>query len=522
MPESVRFLADGRALAAEGGTTVAAALENAGQRSLRRSVSGQPRGVLCAMGVCFECRVTIDGLPHQRACMIPCREGMSVATDPPAVSGQRSAVSIEHEVLECDAAVVGAGPAGIAAACRSAESGARTLLLEEGSAPGEQIYRHHPGTEAPPRAREWMERLDRSHTARLFSTSVFDATAAASGFEIHAEAPGRRLLVRASRLVLTTGARELFLPFPGWTLPGAMGAGGAQALLKSGASFRGRTAVVAGSGPLLLPVAASLARAGARVVLVDEQAPLWELLRFASALVGARDKLVEALRYRAAFARTRYRTGTWVAEARGRDRVEAAIVTDGKAPREVPCDLLAVSWGLAPNTELPRLLGCRVDHGGVSVDARQQTSVPGVFCAGEPCGIAGADVALAEGEIAGLAAAEHWDSVSPDGGRLVAARDQGRRLASAMDRAFRLRPELKSLVRADTIVCRCEDVPISKLDPSWGAREAKLATRAGMGPCQGRVCGPALEFLFGSGSDSVRSPVRPVSIGSLLTPEDAA
>ena len=523
MPESVRFIADGRALAAEPGTTVAAALENAGVRALHRSVRGEPRGVLCAMGICFECRVSIDGTAHRRACMVPCREGMRIATDRPAVSDPLSAVRFEREVLECDAAVVGAGPAGVAAACRSAESGARTLLLEEAPAPGGQIYRHQPGGgEAPPLAREWIERLGRSHAARVFSTAVFDANASSGGFELHAEAPGRRLLVRASRVVLATGARELFLPFPGWTLPGAMGAGGAQALLKSGASFRGRTAVVAGSGPLLLPVAASLSKAGVRVVLVLEQAPFAALLSFASALAVARDKIAEAVRYRAAFARARYRTGAWVAEARGRDRVESAIVTDGRKAREIPCDLLAVSWGLTPNTELPRLLGCRVDHGSVFVDARQQTSVPGVFCAGESCGIAGADVALAEGEIAGLSVAERFDARSLDGGRLVAARDRGRRLASAMDRAFRPRVDLKSLARADTIVCRCEDVPLSKFDPSWGPREAKLATRAGMGPCQGRVCGPALAFLFGWDSDTVRPPVRPAALGSLPAMEDPA
>ena len=523
MPEPVSWSADGRGLTAESGTTVAAALENAGVTALRRSVRGEPRGVVCAMGVCFECRVTIDGEPHRRACMEIVREGMQVATAPQAVLLPPSAVPSKHEVLECDVAVVGAGPAGVAAACRSAESGARTLILEESAAAGGQIYRHRSGTrEAPALAREWMERLGRSHTARIFSASVFDAAVTAKGFALRAEAPGRRLLVRASRLILATGARELFLPFPGWTLPGAMGAGGAQAMLKSGASFHGRTAVVGGSGPLLLPVAASLSDAGARVVLVAEQAPLSALLRFAPALAVARDKIAEAVRYRAAFARTRYRTGTWVAEARGKDRVEAAIVTNGRRVREIPCDLLAVSFGLTGNAELPRLLGCRVEHGIVVVDAHQQTSVPGVFCAGEPCGIAGADVALAEGEIAGLAVADRFDPGSLEGIRIVAARDRGRRLASAMQRAFHPRAALKSLARADTIVCRCEDVPLSRFDPSWSAREAKLSTRAGMGPCQGRLCGAALAFLFGWDADAIRAPVKPAALGSLAAEEDFA
>jgi len=227
--------------------TVAAALENAGRSILRRSVSGEPRGVLCAMGVCFECRMDIGGVPHRRACM-EMEGSRRPAVDP------RDQV---HEV-ECDVAVVGAGPAGIAAACRAAEAGARTVLLDENPAPGGQIHRHLPGQPAPEGARAWLERLAASGAELRSGWSVVDADAAAESssprfrFRLFAEDDGALLSVRASRVVLATGARELFLPFPGWTLPGVMGAGGAQAMAKMGADFRGRSAVVAGSGPLLL------------------------------------------------------------------------------------------------------------------------------------------------------------------------------------------------------------------------------------------------------------------------------
>ena len=518
MPETVALTIDGRASLAPAGITVAAALENAGVRACRTSVADEPRGVLCAMGICFECRVAIDGVPHRRACMELVREGMSVATRASAVLGPPPAVGPGREALNCDVVVVGAGPAGVAAACRAAESGARTVLVDEGLGGGGQIHRHLPSTAAPDAARPWLDRLARSGAVLRFGASVFDAVAEDGGWKVSAETAEGLCVVRARRIVLATGARELFLPFPGWTLPGVMGAGGAQALAKTGADLGGRTAVVAGSGPLLLPVAATLAKRGVAVGLVAEQAGMASLARFTAALFGFPGKLLEAARYRSAFFDTPYRTGTWVEEARGRGHLESLILTDGSARFEVPCDLAAIGYGLVSNTELARLLGCATRAGAVAVDDRQQTSVPGVYCAGEPCGVAGADVAIAEGQIAGLAAAGPLDDAA-DRNALAGARGRGRRLAAAMQRAFRPRRELAAPVRPDTVVCRCEDVRFATLAACTSAREAKLSTRAGMGPCQGRVCGPALAFLFGWDSDTVRPPAKPARIGSLVGSE---
>jgi NADPH-dependent 2,4-dienoyl-CoA reductase/sulfur reductase-like enzyme len=506
------LILDGRRIAAEAGATVAAALADGGVVALRASVGGEPRGAFCAMGVCFECRVTIDGEPHRRACVETVREGMEVATGAGAIRPAPSAVRAAPEAFDADVAVVGGGPAGIAAACRAAESGASTILIDEGVAPGGQIYRHRP-PQVPEGARRWIERLERSGARRLSGASVFDAVRVANGFRLAAEAGARAVTVTAQRVVLATGARELFLPFPGWTLPGVMGAGGAQALWKSGASFRGRSAVVAGSGPLLLPVAASLSKAGARIALVAEQAGAGELAGFAASLWRAPGKLREAAGYRSAFARAPYRAGWWIARALGSDRLEAVVATDGRRSREIACDLLAVGYGLVPNTELPRLLGCAMRRGTVVVDLHQQTSVPDVSCAGEPCGVAGVEVALAEGEIAGLSASGRRDRDAER--RLARRRANGRRLASRMASAFRLRGELKALATAETTICRCEDVPRGAFEDCSSSREAKLATRAGMGPCQGRICGPALEFLFGWNSDTVRPPVRPARVGDL-------
>jgi thioredoxin reductase len=513
MPDRVVLRVDGRPVSAEDGATVAAAMAGAGLGAFRTSVTGERRGVLCAMGICFECRVSIDGVPHRRACVERARDGMAIATEavPPPASG----LLPPAPDFDCDVAVVGAGPAGVAAACRAAESGARTVVLDEGLVPGGQIDRHRPGVEAPAHARAWLERLGRSTATLLSGASVFDAVSEGGAFVVHAETADGAVRVRARRVVLATGARELFLPFPGWTLPGVMGAAAAQALWKSGASLAGRTAVVAGSGPLLLPVAASLAKAGAEVALVAEQAGLRAVAGFAAGLAAAPGRIVEAARYRSAFLDAPYRIGTWVAEARGAGRVESVVLAGGAGRTEIACDLAAVGYGLVPNTELARLLGCEVRGGAVAVDVGQQTSVAGVFCAGEPCGVAGAEVAVAEGEIAGLAAAGRPEA--GQGRRRAAARARGRRLAARMARAFRPRPELAALGRPDTIVCRCEDATLVAVAACAGAREAKLSARAGMGACQGRVCGPALEFLFGWNSDTVRPPARPALVGHLVS-----
>ena len=416
-----------------------------------------------------------------------------------------------------DVAVIGGGPAGIAAAAIAAEQGRRVIVIDESPRLGGQIWRHRAGR-AIPTARRWIERVERSRAEHLDGATVFDVhDDGTNGFALGIERGGASLRHHAHAIVIATGARERFVPFPGWTLPGVIGIGGAQALLKSGTSFARKRVVIGGSGPLLLPVAAALAHDGARVRLVAEQASLARVASFAAGLWSRPNALVDAARYRAGFLGTPYRTGEWISEARGDGALREVVVTDGRTSRTIPCDALCTGYGLVPSTELALHLGCATANGVVTVDDRQMTTVPNVFCAGEPTGIGGVDLALIEGEIAGRCVASREDASTLRA--LQATRANLRTMATAMDRAFALRDELRTLAKPETIVCRCEDVPLGAIDRAWSPRQAKLYTRAGMGPCQGRVCGAALTFVCGWPHDTVRLPIAPASLGSLTGTE---
>jgi NADPH-dependent 2,4-dienoyl-CoA reductase/sulfur reductase-like enzyme len=418
----------------------------------------------------------------------------------------------------CDVLVVGGGPAGIAAASRAAELGARTLMIDEGLAPGGQIWRASHGGRQSASARRWVERLARSGAAIRSSTSVVDIEPADDRFRVVADAQGDVISIDAGAVVLATGARELFLPFPGWTLPNVFGVGGGQALMKSGMSVRGKRVVVAGTGPLVLAVAAAFASHGARVRVVAEQAPFQRVARFAASLWRSPSRAGQALALRARLgAAPRYLTGTWIARADGASRVESVTLTDGRTSRTIECDILCAAFGLLPNVELARFVGCAIGTDGAQVNDEQATSVDGIFCVGEPTGIGGVDLSLVEGEIGGTAAA----GGSPSRG-FRATRARLRREATLLAETFALRPELLTRATDDTIACRCEDVRFGALDRSWTFRQAKLYTRIGMGPCQGRICAAALECLWGWPREAPRPPIQPARVAALLGAADGA
>ena len=293
-------------------------------------------------------------------------------------------------------------------------------------------------------------------------------------------------------------------------------------MVKSGLPIEGRKVVVAGSGPLLLAVAAGLKRRGADVRLVAEQAPLESVARFGIGLCREPGKLRQAIGLGWTARTIPLRYGCWPVSAEGDGRVEAVTVSDGTRTRRVACDYLACGFGLVPNVELPIAIGCAVGPGGVSTDASGRTSVADVFAAGEVAGIGGVDLAIVEGRMAGYAATD--DAIRAR--ELFDRRERGRRFARRLGHAFALGDALRRLAQSETIVCRCEDVTHGALvgQPTW--LDAKLQTRCGMGACQGRVCGPAGTWLYGWGRASVRPPISPTDLGHLGSrreaPESAA
>ena len=407
-----------------------------------------------------------------------------------------------------DVIIIGAGPAGMAAAACAGESGVRVGLVDDNFSPGGQIWRSQRAGEPALEAGVWLKRIRASRVEPLCGFRVFDVPKMGV---LLAETADDLCELRYDRLILATGARERFLPFPGWTLPNVMGAGGLQALVKSGLPIRGKRAVVAGTGPLLLAVAAYLRKHGAEIAMVCEQASWGSLARFAVALMGQPGKIVQALQLKKDLAGVPVTTSSWPVAAQGNNVLETVTISRRGKSETLACDYLACGFHLVANTELAALLGCQIDRDFVRVDDFQRTTVPEVLCAGEPTGIGGVESALVEGQIAGLVS----------GGRVAEARKlfgqrkKLRSFAAAMGDAFQLRPELRDLPSAETTVCRCEDVPYSRLQPYPTRRAAKLQTRCGMGPCQGRVCGPATQFLFDWTPDSVRPPIFPARVESL-------
>ena len=413
----------------------------------------------------------------------------------------------------------------MAAAARAAECGVRVGIVDDNFALGGQIWRSGSGSgnDQNDDKRNDEKRNDggqkRVAAKWAHRVRISGATSLCGLRVVHQPETGVLLAenlqgfcqLSYTKLIVATGARERFLPFPGWTLPNVMGAGGLQAMVKCGLPIRAKRVVIAGTGPLLLAVAACLHQHGAEIAVICEQASWRSLSRFGVALFRWPAKIVEGLQLKRDIAGVPFAAGSWPLSAHGKQALESVTISRAGRVETIPCDYLACGFHLVPNLELAMLLGCALPKGFVEVDDFQQTTVSSVFCAGEPVSIGGVELALVEGQIAGLAAADRTSEAK----RLFGCRQKARRFARLLDRTFSLRSELKSLPSPETIVCRCEDVSYSRLRGSASWRAAKLHTRCGMGTCQARVCGPATQFLFEWTPDSVRPPVFPTRVETL-------
>jgi NADPH-dependent 2,4-dienoyl-CoA reductase/sulfur reductase-like enzyme len=453
----------------------------------------------------------------------------------------------------CDVAVVGAGPAGAAAAVTAAWSGASVVLVDAEARPGGQYWRHGPdGAQPAEHLRQWHDlrrRLEQSlasgRLVHLSRTRVWRADALPSG-PVRLETIGGEPAgdepssVEAGAVVLAPGAYDRVLPFPGWDLPGVLTAGAAQALLKEHGVLAGSRAVVAGTGPFLLSVAAALAEAGTRVLEVDEAGDGLGWARGWRAAAGTPRKIADGARYGALLARHRVpvHLRSAVIAAHGRDRLESVTVArvDSRwrlvpgTEREVSCDVAAVSYGFLARLELALQLGCTTSPGrdggpAVEIDAVGRTSVPRVLAAGEITGIDGADLALLEGALAGSAAAAvaAGREPAPPHPAVAARRERLAAFATVMHGAHPVVDSWTGWLTDDTLVCRCEEVPVGAVRAAVtelgaaDARAVKLLTRAGMGWCQGRVCGPAVATITAQSAGRAPDPYSEV-LGSAARP----
>ncbi|MCF6508108.1 FAD-dependent oxidoreductase [Blastococcus sp. MG754426] len=554
---------EGRPVAASGADTVASALTDAGIRACRTAVDGSARGLFCGMGVCGECAVVVDDRPGRLACLTPVREGMRVAPQPAARPLAEEAVEELEEVeLRPDVLVLGAGPAGLAAAATAAEAGLRVLLVEERAKLGGQYYKQ-PATAFTVdegsldgqyrQGRALIRRVQRAGVEVLTGVRVWGAFAPD---HLLAAGEDRRWVLRPRRLVIATGAFERAVPFPGWTLPGIMTTGAAQTLVRAQQVAPGTRVLVSGNGPLNLQVAADLVRAGVTVVALAEVAALpgpRAVRAGLRMLRSAPDLVRDGIGYAATLARARVPvlTSTAIVRAEGGDEVRRAVVArlDGEG-RAVPgtertfeVDAVCLGFGFLPSNEIARSLGCRHRYdagtGALAVECGPdgRSSVDGVWVVGDAGGIAGARVAEARGALAGAAAAA--DLGAAVGGGLAEAVGQAERLRrrneafqSGLATVFRAPLLVDQLAEADTTACRCESVTLGEIAAgvAGGAGSAgalKRATRAGMGRCQGRYCTPLVTHLVARSTGTTvdeyagfapQAPFKPVEIGVVAEP----
>jgi D-hydroxyproline dehydrogenase subunit alpha len=458
--------------------------------------------------------------------------------------------------MRLDVAVVGGGPAGLAAAVTAARAGCTVALLDSAPRLGGQFWRHH--DDAGRGHRDWS--VFATLQAELLDLEV-DYRAGAAVWFVEPNPPGYLLQVTGAaaepvwtrRVVFATGAHDRPLPFPGWDLPGVVTPGAAQALLKGSGVAVGSQMVVAGAGPFLLPVAIGLLESGVRVAGVYEAgAPLRYARRPGAIAAG---KLAEAAGYAAKLAQYRvpYRTRHAVVAARGDTSVSSVDVVrldrHGRevagSRRSVACDAVAVGYGFTPQLELPLALGCatRLDVDGnlvLEVDVAGRTTVPDVYAAGEVTGVGGATLALIEGRQIGVVVAMAAGHPSPypemELTRLLHRRAGQRRFAQLMHEVHSPPAGWTSWLAPDTVVCRCEEVPVARIKAAVAdqgatdARTVKNLSRAGMGWCQGRICGYATAALTAQlcgrelAADDLaafaRRPIaQPITLAELAGPE---
>ncbi|MGE0211136.1 MAG: FAD-dependent oxidoreductase [Parvibaculaceae bacterium] len=545
--ETVEIRFEDRMVPGRIGETLASALSAAGIRAFRTTARGAPRGLFCGMGVCQECLVEIDGRPGQRACMTKIERPLAVKRQqapvdltkaaPPATAGRL-------KVLTPDILVIGGGAGGLAAAATAAKAGADVLLVDERPALGGQFYKQpaFPVRDDAQFAggRALIAEAQVAGVRFLKGALVWGAF---QPLDLMVLQEGSTLKITPKRLIVATGTYERGLPVPGWTLPGVMTTGAAQTLLRSYGTLPGRRVLVAGNGPLNLQVALELSRAGAEVVGVAELSKpgLSQVSAVAGMAFASPSLLAKGMGLMAGLTRR----GVPVLKGHVLEAVETSadglVATLARWPRDaaprrrMEVDAVCMGYGFHPSNDLLRALDCRHDFDAargqlVTVrDADCRTTAMQVYAVGDCTGLGGAPAAVAQGRIAGAAAARALGFKAPDPVEARRALARHGRFQSALWRLFDAPFPALALAKPDTLVCRCEELTRAEIEAGLGqgpetVGSLKRLTRVGMGPCQGRYCGPLVAALVaekgGKAIDGMsfwapRPPAKPLAISEI-------
>jgi D-hydroxyproline dehydrogenase subunit alpha len=458
-----------------------------------------------------------------------------------------------------DVAIVGGGMAGVAAADVLARHGVKVMILDDTPRPGGQYLRgRREGTRALADVvkRRGLRLIDCLVKTTVEVRSRCEILGIESGPELlAADGSGELFTVRAEHLLVATGARERFMPFKGWTLPGVLSTGAAQVLIKQSGILPARRTLVAGAGIFRTAVACDIRKNGGRVPAVFDEMPFSRRIPDAFLMAGHFPKFLRggATLARLYLAGTAVRSATRVLEARGADRVGEVVTArldpDGRAitgsETAWPTECLAVGFGFTSNIELAQLAGCGLGYnsslGGwvVKVNEDLETTMGGIYAAGEVTAIGGAAKSLIEGRLAGFSILRRMgrrrsEEKIRDAALLKKARKRQLAFARYFNAQYTLPPErLKGIIHGlddDVLICRCENVNIGTLrravaqgfDTPAGV---KKATRCGMGICQGSTCKTMLLDVLATLTGkqlshlplpSVRVPVKPVYLGKLV------
>ncbi|MEJ2623415.1 MAG: FAD-dependent oxidoreductase [Pseudolabrys sp.] len=447
-----------------------------------------------------------------------------------------------------DSVIVGAGPAGLAAAAIAGKAGLSTLVLDENAQAGGQIFRAI--TSTPVKRRDvlgddyWRgERLVAEAQANG-ATIVHGATVWSLDRDLQfaVSVLGQSQALRARRVILATGALERPFPIPGWTLPGVMTVGAAQTLLKSSGLVPDGKVVLAGTGPLLWLFAAQVLRAGGAIDTILDTTPrgnYWRALPHALPFALSPFRAKGLALMREVKRKVSVVSNVVSLSALGADTVnEVAFTRAGGAERRIAVDTLLLHQGVAPNVNLAMAAGAAHHWDDRQlcwkpvVDPDGNTTVKGIAIAGDGAGIGGAIAAVERGRIAALAAVEALApaqmSQLPDRSGVLQALQRAERGRAFLDVLFQPAPQFRR-PEGETIVCRCEEVTAAQISETIklgveGPNQLKAFLRCGMGPCQGRNCGLTVTEMIAQargvspeavGYYRLRPPVKPVALKEL-------